>query len=97
LKFHFSINLPSASITKFYHGDRIKLVERDVTCTISGGGSGEGRLLRKSWSVNLKKSDYVEYVGVYARIILKHILEKWCGRMGNKLIRFRVGTYGGLK
>jgi len=48
-------------------------------------GGGGGGLIRKSWSVNLKKRDlmdYMKYVGVYARIILKHILEKSCGMMG---------------
>jgi hypothetical protein len=36
----------------------------------------------------------MKYVGVYARIILKHILDKSCEKMGNKLIRFSVGTTG---
>jgi hypothetical protein len=49
-----------------------------------------------SLSENLKGRDQAEDLGVYGRIILKYILEKWCGKLWIGCIWLRIETSGGI-
>jgi hypothetical protein len=59
------------------------------TCTTLGG-----EVCTVSWWENLKQINHKEDQGVYERIILKIILEKYDGGMWTGLIWLRIETSG---
>jgi hypothetical protein len=61
-----------------------------------GGTWGRGEEQTGFWWGNLTERDYLEYLGVDGRIILKLIFKKWDGRAWTGLVWLRIGAGGGL-
>jgi len=57
---------------------------------------GRGEVHIGFWWEELIKRDHFEDLGVDGRMILKTVFKKWDGEACIGLIRFRMGTGGGL-
>jgi hypothetical protein len=57
---------------------------------------GEKRNAYQFWGENLQERDHLQDIGIESRILLKLILNKWNGRMWNKLMWLKMEICFGL-
>jgi hypothetical protein len=90
--------LHNEELHNFYLSQNIITVIRSRRMRWAGHVAWMGEM-RNAYSIlmeNLKEKDYSEELGLDAKITLKYILEKECGKLWTGCIRLRIGSSGGL-